>query len=116
MTWTTNPYATLSQVHSALDLQSTSDDTWINEELTEAQAAVDDFLGFSFQTDGTTSTPAVRVYDGNDMEELMIDRCVSITQVIETLWTIVQGTNGNFIQKNSTQRDISVDVVLGPNN
>jgi hypothetical protein len=119
MAWSTNPYATLSQLQLACDLsdnQITADGSWIQELLVEAQEDIDSYLGFRFQTDGTTQSPATRVYDGNDMHELFIDRCVSISQVLETQWTITMGTNGQLRQTQTNQVDITADVVLGPNN
>jgi hypothetical protein len=119
MSWTTNPYATLSQVQAACDLsanQITADGSWVQELLVEAQEDIDNYLGYRFQTDGTLLSSATRIYDGNDMFELYIDRCVSIAQVLETQWTITMGTNGEYQQTQTSQVDITQDVSLGPNN
>jgi hypothetical protein len=116
MTWTTNPYAALTDVHEALDLQSTSDDTWIQGLLNQAQDAIDAYVGYPFQTDGTVQTPATRVYNGSDTEVLLIDRCTSISQVTEVQYNIIMGSNGSYYQSNSTTVDITADVVLGPPN
>jgi hypothetical protein len=99
MSFTTNPYCDVQQVISAIDPQSTqlqtTDTSWVQELIIEAQGAIDTYLGFSFQTDGSISSPAQRLYDGTDENEIMIDPCISITSVLEET------------------RDITTDVVLG---
>ncbi len=116
MAFTTNPYCTLAQVKSALDLQKTTQDTWIQELIEEAQGAVDRYIGYPFQTDGTSAAPAQRVYDGNDMEELFIDYCLSISQVKETTYNVVLGSQGIYQLATTQTVDITSDVYLLPNN
>lgn len=116
MTFTTNPYCTLAQVKTALDLQKTTQDTWIQELIGEAQNAIDREVGYPFQTDGTPTSPALRVYDGNDQEGLFIDFCLSINQVKETTYNVILGSQGVY-QVGSVQTvDITSDVYLLPNN
>src|SRR5437870_1640028 len=93
MAYTTNPYCTVSQVASALNLSSNTlanDTPWLSELITEAQSDIDTELGFSFQTDGTGGSPASRLYDGNDTETLFVlpERIISISQVLETTYNV----------------------------
>lgn len=99
MPFTTSPYATRDQVKSSLDLQSTQYDSWIDELLLEAQAAIDAEIGYPFQTDGSVGSPATRIYSGNDKPQIWVDDCIQIVQVLE-----------------DASRDITTDVVLGPSN
>jgi hypothetical protein len=117
MAFTTNPYCTLTQVHNALAIPTsqTVDDAWISGDLIpQAQAFIDRYLGYSFQTDGTTGTPATRTYDGNETDSLMIDRCVSITQVLETGYSTILGVFGVIENVAGPQTDITADVFMGP--
>lgn len=121
MSYTTNPYCTVQQVYTALDLSTqaqTNDAAWItNDLMPEAQAAIDSYLGFSFQTDGTIQTPANRVYSGKGTRMLyMIERCISFSQVLETYYDVIQDSNGTFYSGTPTTRDITADCVLGPDN
>jgi hypothetical protein len=104
MAFTNNPYCTLAQVKSALDIQSTdaNRDNWISNDLIPAaQAFIDQYCNRTWQTDGTVGSPATRKYDGNGLDYLMIDECVSISQVLYVV--------------GSSQQDITTDVVLLPN-
>lgn len=121
MTYTTNPYCTAAQVYSALDLSTsaqTNDSAWItNDLIPEAQEAIDSYLGFSFQSDGTVQAPATRVYSGKGQHQLyMVDRCISFSQVLEAYYDIIQDSNGTFYSGTPTTRDITADCVLGPDN
>lgn len=121
MVYTTIPYCSFAQVVNALDLSTsaqTKDQSWIEFELIpEAQGAIDAYLGFSFQTDGTVSTPASRLYSGKGSHTLfMIDRCVSFSQVLETYYNVIQDSNGVFYSGTPITRDITADCVLGPPN
>ena len=121
MPFTTNPYADVQQVYNALSLSSTAaaaDGTWISELLVEAQAEIDAYLGFSFQTDGTTQSPSSRVYDGTDGYTLFIpgDRIISITQVLETTYNTYLSQQGIFVSGTTETIDITADCFLGPNN
>jgi hypothetical protein len=114
MPFTTNPYCTLAQVKSALDLQTTQYDTWIsNDLLPEVQSAIDEEVGYPFQTDGTTGSPASRIYSGNGGPQLLIDDCTQITQVLETTYSVTLGTVATV---SSSTTDITADVRLGPAN
>lgn len=101
MAYTSNPYCTLDQVVAALDLSSSAqieDRDWISTDLIpQAQAAIDRYLGFMFQSDGTTQSPTTRLLSGKDSSLLWIrERCISFSEVLE----------------DST--DITSDCVLGP--
>jgi hypothetical protein len=114
MPFTTNPYCTLAQVKSALDLQTTQYDTWISTDLlTEVQSAIDEEVGYPFQTDGTVGSPASRIYSGNGGPQMLIDDCVQITQVIQTTYNVTFGTIATVTSQTA---DITADVVLGPAN
>lgn len=115
MAFTTTPYATLSQLKTALDAQTATDDAWLQELISEAQSAIDKEIGYSFQTDGTPSAPAIRLYDGRSLQTLLIDPCLSISQVQETTYNLFLGALGYF-QGNTQTTDITVDCVLAPNN
>lgn len=121
MAYTTTPYCSFAQVVSALDLSTSAqgnDQTWIEGELIpEAQAAIDSYLGFSFQTDGTIASPATRAYSGKGNRMLyMIERCSSFSQVLETYYDVIQDSNGTFYSGTPITRDITADCVLGPDN
>lgn len=115
MSYTNNPYCTLVQVKSALDLQTTNDDNWIESDLIpQAQAAIDQFCNRTWQTDGTTQTPSTRYFDGNDEYKLIIDECVSVSTVTEVTYLLVLGPSGIWQPNGSSSVDITQDVVLGP--
>ena len=113
MPWTTNPYATLAQVKSALDITSTQYDAWLNELLTDAQAEIDDEVGYPFQTNGTVGSPVTYTYSGNEGPSLWIDDCIQITQVKEVVYNVILGTIASVTSQTT---DITADIVLGPAN
>lgn len=113
---TTNPYATLAQVKAALDLQNTTDDSWLQELLDAATEEVDRYVGYSFQQDGTLASPTTKVYDGNDTNILFIDPVISFSAVIEKNWNLYLSVGGVFTAGTPTTMDITVDCILGPNN
>lgn len=113
MPFTTNPYATLAQVKSALDITSNQYDAWLTELLTDAQAEIDDEVGYSFQTDGTVASPSTRIYSGLDGPSLWIDDCISFSQVVQTTYNVILGTIASVTSQTT---DITADVVLGPAN
>ena len=130
MAWTTQAYCTLADVKLMLDpTLGTQDDTFINGLIAEAQADLDREIGYSFQQDGTSTTPASRLYDGDGTEELWIDDLVSLYTgaggsctpqpcggVIET-YTVTYLQGGvQWVLGATTTRDITADIVLRPNN
>ena len=115
MAFTTTPYATLTQVKLALDAQTGTDDTWLQELIEEAQSDIDKFVGYGFQMDGTALTPATRLYDGNDGQTLLIDPCLSFATVTETTYNLFLGVMGVF-QGNAQTYDITADCIMTPNN
>jgi hypothetical protein len=118
MPFTSNPYCALSDVKLLLGIPSsvTDDDTFISTELIPAaQAVLDRNIGYPFQTDGTTLAPATRLYSGNDALTMMIDNCISISQVQETTYNVLLN-NGIWINQNPSTQDITADVILGPDN
>ena len=112
MAWTTNAYCALADVKTMMNVTSTSDDTWISELISEAQADIDRYLGFMFQEDDGN----YRLYDGMDAEQLWIDPCLSLTQVLETIYNPYIGANGAYTLGNPQTIDITADCILLPNN
>ena len=122
MTWTTQPYCTLTDVKLLLDPNmSNADDTFISGLIIQAQADIDSELGFSFQQDGTVSTPAQRVYDGKGEQYLEINELVALSStvsgaVIEIARpTYLQG-GVTWVAGTITQIDITADIIVLPNN
>lgn len=116
MAFTTTPYCGVGDVKLALGITDTTDDAWLQVLIGEAQAMIDQEVGYPFQTDGTLSVPAVRVYDGNGGDVLAIDDCLSFSQVLETQYNVILGANGVWTQQNPLHVDITADCVLTPNN
>lgn len=118
MAFTTNPYCDVQQVIQAIDPNSTqlqtTDTAWIQELILEAQSAIDRELGYSFQTDGTTGSPAQRLYDGTGEAELSIDACISIVSVQELVYNVIIGSNGVYTSGTTQTTDITADTVLTP--
>ena len=113
MAWTTNAYCVLADVKTAMNVTNTTDDAWISDLITEAQADIDAYLSFSFQQDGPGST---RIYDGQDAEQLWIDNNLAVTQVLETTYNPYIGANGAYTLGNPQTLDITADCILLPNN
>lgn len=116
MAWTTNPYCQLSDVKFAINNisnNSTVDDPWISALIVQAQAAIDDYLGFSFQQDGPGST---RVYDGTGEQWLLMEDTLAITQVQETTYNTMLGANGIWVSGTTQVLDITADIFMQPNN
>jgi hypothetical protein len=112
MAWTTNAYCILADVKTAMNVTSTTDDTWIGTLITQAQADIDRFLSFSFQEGVGTQ----RVYDGQDADQLWVDDFQSITQVLETVYNPYIGANGAYTLGNPQTIDITADCIFQPNN
>jgi hypothetical protein len=113
MAWTTNPYCDLADVKTAMNVTATTDDAWITELISEAQADIDRELGFSFQQNGPGVT---NVYNGNNSEYLWIDECLAITQVLQTTYNPYLGNNNVYTLGNPVTEDITADCILQPNN
>jgi hypothetical protein len=115
--WTTVPYCQLSDVKLALGTNDTTvDDVWLQQLIGDAQAAVDSFVGYPFQTDGTSGSPATRLYDGSGYGTLAIDDCLTLTQVLETTYYPQVSSQGLWVLGQPTTMDITADCVLSPNN
>ena len=113
MAWTTNAYCALADVKTAMNVTNTTDDAWITELISEAQADIDAYLSFPFQQDGPGST---RLYNGQDTDQLWVDTCLAFTQVLETVYNPYVGANGAFTLGNPLTTDITADCILLPNN
>lgn len=117
MVWTTTPYCTLADVKLALDPNmSAVDDTFISTLIAQAQADIDREVGYSFQQDGTTGTPASRYYDGEGQQNLFIDDLISMSQVLEIYQPATVSSNGVWQVGTTITTDITADVILKPNN
>lgn len=121
MSFSTNPYCAASDVTTALGLNSASSDyaadqAFIAQLIPQAQQAIDEYLGYSFQIDGTPAAPSTRVYSGNDNDQLFIDYCQQLVSVTEQIPVLTTGWDGNLIVSPPLTRDITADVVLGPDN
>lgn len=84
MTATNKPYTDLDTVKSLLDTTATTRDDLIESWITQAQAAVDSYLGFNFQTD-----TSAKLYDGNGRQKILVDKCLSLTQVEVLSYSVV---------------------------
>lgn len=114
MTFTTNPYCQLADVKTFMNRTDTTQDSFIDELIPQAQQDIDSELGYSFQTDGTTPSPATRIYTGTGQKRMLIDRCQSIVQVLEQPYSIVIGAFGIIQNQPDMPLDITADVALGP--
>jgi hypothetical protein len=116
MAYTSNPYCQLSDVKSVLGKQTTTDDDWLTSMIPQAQDMIDNELGYSFQTDGTSSQPATRVFSGNGSRVLFTGWIVSISQVVEQSYSLAVAYDGFYDIGTSITNDITQDCVIGPEN
>jgi hypothetical protein len=128
MTWTTTPYCTRADVKMSLDPNMTTvDDDFLNMLITQAQADIDREVGYMFQQDGTSSSPATRLYDGNGRDILPIDDLIALYQpgtctptpcgaVFETYTATQMSGGGIWITSSPITTDITADMLLKPNN
>jgi hypothetical protein len=122
LTWTAQPYASLTDVKMALDpALGGTDDTFLNSLISQAQADLDSAIGYSFQQDGTSGSPATRLYDGLGDASLWIDDLISLFSttaggVFETSLTTVLSSNGVWVTGSTITTDITADIILKPNN
>lgn len=116
MAYTTTPYTDISYVKLVLDKKTTADDTYIQKLITAAQSFLDQMVGYSFQQDGTTQAPATRTYSGANTSTLMIEDCITLTQVQEIQQVSAIGANGVWQLSNILTMDITADCILGPQN
>lgn len=134
MAWTTQAYCTLADVKLALDPSLTTvDDTFIGSLILQVQADLDREIGYMFQQDGTSGTPATRLYDGGagmeDSDILEIDDLISLFTgaictppatvcgaVFETTFTTFLSSQGIWVPGTVITTDITADIILRPNN
>jgi hypothetical protein len=122
MAFTAQPYCTLADVKVALDPALTAvDDSFIETLIYEAQADLDREIGYSFQQDGTSGTPAIRLYDGLGAVDLWIDDLISpfsatVGAVFETSFTTFLSSQGVWITGSPIVTDITADIIYKPNN
>lgn len=113
MAWTRKPYCSVDDVKALLDRRGDSDDDLITQLIGEAQAWVDARLGFPFQTEGTSAAPATRLFNGNNHEQLRIDRCVEVVRVLVRTTRVASAPSGG-LQRTSSDEDVTGDVLLAP--
>lgn len=117
MAWTTQAYCTLSDVKMALDPNmGSTDDTYLSSLIIQAQADIDREVGYTFQQDGTTQSPASRLFDGEGKQRLFIEDIITLTQVVEIYTPTSVGSSGTWVTGQTVTHDITADVVLKPNN
>lgn len=116
MTWTNQPYCTLSDVKLLIDPNlGTEDDALLSSMIVQAQDDIDSEIGFSFQQDGTTGSPATRTYDGTGEYFLWIDDLVFLSTVTEqNIVTYAQGDT--WVSQVGSTQDITADIILKPAN
>jgi hypothetical protein len=116
MAFSTTPYTTLADVKNAIrGLSSNEDDGFINLMIQRAQAVIDNYVGYPFQYDGTTGSPATRNFNGLGGLVLPIETFQSITQVQEVNQSVAIGYDGSVVFT-STPSDITADCVGLPLN
>lgn len=108
-------YCTVDQLKASLSITTTTDDAFLTDLVAQAQAEMDSYLGYSFQTEGSVATPAVRKFNGLDSSQLLIGDTVSVVQVLESLSVLGADVTGAYVV-NTTTTDITADCVLGPPN
>ena len=122
MAWTTQAYCTRADVKLALDPNlGSTDDSFIDGLIVAAQGDLDAEIGYSFQQDGTSGTPATRIYDGIGEDFLAIDDLVSLFSttagaVFETAVNSFLSSGGIWISGTPVTTDITADIILKPNN
>ncbi len=122
MAWTTQAYCTTADVKLLLDPNlGSTDDTFIGRLIVQAQADLDAEIGYSFQQDGTSGTPATRLYDGIGEDFLATDDIVSLFSttsgaVFETAVNSFLSSGGIWISGTPVTTDITADIILKPNN
>lgn len=117
MAWTTQAYCTLVDVKQALDPNMTAvDDTFLSTLILQAQSDIDREVGYAFQQDGTTQSPATRLYDGEGKPVLFTDDIISLSQVQEIYTPTSLSSNGIWQSGVTVTTDITSDVVIKPNN
>lgn len=116
MTWTNNPYCTLSDVKLALDpVMGSQDDGFISSLIPQAQADIDSEIGYAFQTDGTVGSPVTRTYDGSGDTFLWIDNLLTLVQMQELVKFTFLNNNTLWVTGPTSSQDITADIILKPN-
>ncbi len=116
MAFTTTPYAQLADVKNAIHgLSTNEDDGFITLLIQRAQAVIDAYCGYPFQSDGTSESPTTRLFNGNGGIVLPIEKCQSIVTVNETTLNVGINYDGTYALT-SSQINITPDVVLLPLN
>lgn len=116
MALTRKPYCTVDDVKALLDRRGTTDDDLISTLIVQAQAWIDERLGFSYQTDGTAALPTEKVFNGNNYEQLRIDRCSQVVKVFLRSYHVATDPVTGLYTRTSTDEEVTADCLLGPLN
>ena len=105
------PYCSLSDVKLALarDLNDSVDDTFLSALIPQAQAIIDNELGYAFQ-----SETATKQFDGSGKQKLFIGEVIEVTSVIETIYPYIPTIYGTPWPLHPSTFHITADCVLGP--
>lgn len=117
MALTNKAYTTVDDVKTAMSLSTSTDDDFIQHLIGQAQKAIDEYLGFSFQTDGTSASPTTRVFDGNGGYQLLIEPMITLVSVnVQPYAYSTDPDTGAVTRALGTATDITGAVFLNPPN
>lgn len=114
MALTRKPYCTVDDAKALLDRRGTTDDDLISTLIVQAQAWIDERLGFSYQTDGTVAAPTEKVFNGNNHSQLRINRCSQVVKVLLRTYHVANDPVTGLYTRTYTDQDITGDCLLGP--
>lgn len=100
----------------ALGIKGTNDDTWIASMIPQAQALIDNELGYSFQSDGTADNPATRIFSGKGTPDLFVGWISQLVQVQQKSYTLTVDYSGYWNVGATAMEDITQDCYIGPDN
>jgi hypothetical protein len=117
MALTNKAYTTVDDVKTAMSLEISTDDDFIQHLIGQAQKAIDEYLGFAFQTDGTVASPTTKVFDGNGGYQLLIEPIITLSSVtVQTYGFSTDPDTGAITRSYGTATDITGAVFLNPPN
>jgi hypothetical protein len=114
MAQTNKAYCSVDAVKAAMDTNTTANDDLIATFVSQAQVFIDQYLGYTFQTDGTVATPTAKVYDGNGSQQILVDRMISLATVQLQGYVIATQPNGSITRTSLPPVDVTGDCFLGP--
>lgn len=113
MAWTTTPYCVLADVKTQLGIVDAAgnDTAFINSLIVQAQAFLDEKIGYTFQQD----VGGTRYYQGSDKGSMMINACQSFSSVTESI-PVTSIVGSSYIVGTPLVTDITADCLLYPFN